>query len=245
MIRNGMLTICFLGMLPGWLAAQEFMIQLSGAAEGVYSDFTSIDGGVPMMLAPVPGYLPTEADRLLSMPRVANDLQLLPDQQQALLSRLKDIREQFRGRQQKLMEGLSSQKDPGEREKLEKQVNTLQKELKDELKSAIDEVLLPFQRQRLDQIVAQSKLNNDSHGALRSEEFAKLLELTDAQQKELEIKQKEMKQKLEEEIRELRKKRQREVIEAVLTKEQLKKLEDLVGTDLPTEEKSDKSGKSK
>jgi predicted transcriptional regulator len=73
-----------------------------------------------------------------------------------------------------------------------------------------------------------------------SEEFAKLLKLSDEQKKEFEQKQQELQKKLQEEIRDLRRKRQRELVEAVLTKEQLAKLKELIGDDLAPDEKQDK-----
>lgn len=49
-----------------------------------------------------------------------------------------------------------------------------------------------------------------------------------------------MQKKLQDEIRDLRRKRQRELVEAVLTKEQLAKLKELIGDDLAPEEKRER-----
>jgi hypothetical protein len=231
-----LLVVLLSAMLTSRMAAQEFVIQMSSGGGGDLANFGGLDG-VPLVLAPVPGYMPVEADRLVSMPRVASDLQLLPDQQQSLQSGLKAIRDRFAPRREALHKQLSDAKTDGQRQEISDALGKLEQELRDEVKSAIDDVLLPFQKKRLDQIVAQSKLNNDSRNALQSEEFAKLLNLTDDQKKELDKKQEEMRAKLQEEIRELRLKRQREVLEAALTKDQQEKLKELIGNDLAPAEK--------
>ncbi len=239
MFRLTSIIIMVLFWAPTILPAQEFTIQLQGAFSSASGDIVGMEG-MPLMLAPVPGYMPTATDQLINMPRVATDLQLLPEQKEALKTELQTIRDKYKGRREAIAKGLSTELPQNEREQIEKRLAELERELRAEIKAAIEEVLLPFQKQRLDQIVAQSKLNNDSQSALQSDEFAILLNLTDAQKKDLEKRQKEMQQKLQDEIRELRLKRQREVIEAVLDKDQLKKLKDLLGNDLPPEEKQTK-----
>lgn len=224
------------------LTAQEFTVQIQGGFSGESGGIYGMEG-MPMVLAPIPGYMPTGADQLLNMPRVASDLQLLPEQKATLKAELQKIREKYKGQREAISKELMADPPAEQLEKTQKKLEELESAMRLDIKTAIDDVLLPFQRQRLDQIVAQSKLNNDSQNALQSEEFAKLLNLTDAQKKDLEKRQQEMRQKLQDEIRELRLKRQREVVEAVLTKEQLEKLKSLIGSDLAPEEKVSPEGK--
>jgi F0F1-type ATP synthase membrane subunit b/b' len=193
--------------------------------------------GVPMILAPVPGYMPTQPDRLLNMPRVATDLQLLPEQKEKLEAKFQELRDEFARRRDRINHQLSTEIPEQERERLNQQLAELQSRFREDIKAAIDEVLLPFQKKRLDQLVAQSRLNNDGSGALENEEFARLLQLTEEQKKALQQQQEEMQKKLQEEIVALRRKRQRELLESVLDKDQLKRLKDLIGDDLGPEEK--------
>lgn len=220
-------------------ASAQVTIELSGESQGGTFSFGGPEGA-PLVLAPVPGYMPTAPDQLLKMPRVEADLQLLPEQREELQSKLQKIREKFRAKREEIAKEITPELSEREREKLNQEIAELEPELRDEIKLAIEDVLLPFQKQRLEQIVAQSKLNNNGSGALMSEEFARLLKLTDEQKKQLEKKQQEIQKKLQEEIRDLHRKRQKELVEAVLTKEQLAKLKELIGDDLAPEEKRDR-----
>lgn len=220
------------------VSSAQITLELSGESQGGTFSFGGPDGA-PLVLAPVPGYMPTAPEQLLKMPRVESDLQLLPAQREELQAKLQKLREEFRAKRDEITKSITPDLSEREREELNKELADLELELREEIKEAIDEVLLPFQKQRLDQIVAQSKLNNNGSGALMSEEFARLLKLTDEQKKELEKKQQELQKKLQEEIRDLRRKRQRELVEAVLTKEQLAKLKELIGDDLAPQEKRD------
>ncbi|MFM7564030.1 MAG: hypothetical protein ACKO81_13475 [Planctomycetota bacterium] len=238
MVRLLPLVLC-LAFLSSAICSAQITLEILGESQGGTFSFESADGA-PLVLAPVPGWMPTSPDQLLKMPRVESDLQLLPEQKEELQAKLKQRREEFRVKRDEIAKEITPELSERDREKLNKEMADLELELRDEIKDAIDEVLLPFQKQRLDQIVAQTKLNNNGSGALMTEEFAKLLKLSDEQKKELEQKQQELQKKLQEEIRELRRKRQRELVETVLTKEQLAKLKQLIGDDLAPDEKQDK-----
>lgn len=227
--------------------AQEFQIQLSNSVEGL----TLFGGseGQPLVFAPVPGLMPTRPDQLVTLPRVADDLELLPAQVDELKASLAKVREKFAPRIAAVRQKIEATADDRDRKDQESQANRLEADLSRELLQAVDDVLLPFQRDRLRQITAQSKLNNDGAQALQSEEFAKWLKLTPEQQRELETKQAQMQAQLKEEIRDLRRQRQREVIESVLNKSQIKILEDLLGQDLakapPPETPSDRKNRER
>jgi len=238
MIRLLIALACLAVLLPA-VASAQITLQLTGESEGGTFSFGGPDGA-PLVLAPVPGYLPTAPDQLLKLPRVESDLQLLPEQKEELQAKLQKLREKFQAKRNELSKEITPESSQRQREQVNEGLGELEQELREEIKQAIDDVLLPFQKQRLDQIVAQSKLNNDGSAALVSTEFAELLKLTDEQKKELEKKQKELQKKLQEEIRDLRKKRQRELVEAVLTKEQLTRLKKLIGDDLAPEEKRER-----
>ena len=119
--------------------------------------------------------------------------------------------------------GEKAQESPEFAKESEK-INAVQKK---DLSEIVDSVLLPFQRTRLQQITAQAKLN--AIGASGVDEFAKELDLTEEQKKKLADSSEEFEQKLCAEIKELRHKRQREHLESVLTKDQEKKLDEILG----------------
>ena len=96
-----------------------------------------------------------------------------------------------------------------------------------------EERSLSRQRTRLQQISAQAKLT--AVGSSSLDEFSKELNLTDEQKKKLAEAADDFEQKFREEIRELRHKRQRELLEGVLTKDQQKKLDEMLGDKLADE----------
>ncbi len=212
---------------------QGFTIQISGD-----SGFNlGLGDGTPLILTPAPGWMPTSPEKLVSMPRVANDLELLPTQRKELEIVIADLRKDFQAQREEYAELLRRESDPDRRERLQKELKGLGDDFKSQLRKKIGDVLLPFQRERLEQIVAQTKLNNNGSSALQSSEFAELLQLSDEQIKQLQERQRAMQEKLQEEIRELRRTRQREVIESVLSKGQFETLRKLVGDDLAPQEK--------
>lgn len=214
--------------LAGSLSAQQFSIQLSGD-----SGVNLLGGnGAPMVLAPVPGWMPTSPEQLISQARVEQDLELVDWQRQELKTVIAQVREASRKKRQDINQRLKTEMDPLKREALQGDLAKIDQDLKQELKEKMEGILLPFQRDRLTQIVAQTKINNRGAAALQSEEFAQLLDLSEAQRKELEEKQQAMQKKLQEEIQELRRKRQMEVIADVLKPSQLKKLRSVMGEDL-------------
>jgi hypothetical protein len=110
-----------------------------------------------------------------------------------------------------------------------KQIEELEKEMFADMKKAEEEILLPFQRDRLRQIRLQAALGSGGSQAVVSEAFADLLHLTAEQKKELQKKAIEAEQKLNREIGQLRQKLHREALEEVLTQSQLRTLDKNLG----------------
>ncbi len=203
--------------------------------------FTMGDGsGQPITLMAVPGMMSPEPDNLVSTPRVANDLQLVDSQRQDLKNELARIKEKFQPRIDAVMKRLKPEASAEEQKDAHKELEKLGAEKNAEIRETIDRILFPFQRQRLVQIAAQARLNNNGAGAFDADEFAKELKLTDEQKKELAKAQEAMGKKLQDEYRRLRIKLQREAVESVLTKSQREKLAEMLGDDLAEEKPNDK-----
>ncbi|MEX2173405.1 MAG: hypothetical protein WD872_03530 [Pirellulaceae bacterium] len=92
----------------------------------------------------------------------------------------------------------------------------------------INEVLLPHQRERLNQIQVQSQMRFGADRALASGTLAENLGITDEQKEKLEAKQREVQAALQEQIEKLRAESQNELF-SVLSPEQQAKLKQMIG----------------
>ncbi len=103
------------------------------------------------------------------------------------------------------------------------------KEKMEPVMSRVDEVLLPHQRDRLNQLSFQSKgRNQGAGGALMSERMLEELEVTPSQREELEEAIEEAKKELKEEYAKLVKEAEKDILK-VLDSGQRKKYKELVG----------------
>ena len=99
-----------------------------------------------------------------------------------------------------------------------------------EIQKRINDVLLPRQQKRLHQIRVQLQFRRyGSAVTLADKGLATELGMTDKQQRELRQFAQERSHKLNDEIKQLRANARREVLEKVLTKTQIKELDDLLG----------------
>ncbi len=227
-------TVATFAWMGSVVACQDAEIGLGGA--GIQLQFAlgtdTVDGLTQaMVFTQVDPGLPIEPQALVRIPRVIDNLQLIDSQLVEIKERSQQTVKKYQRRRDELATryGEKAQESPEFAQETEK-ISEAQKK---DLIQIVDSVLLPFQRTRLQQITAQAKLNANGSGGL--DEFAKELNLTEEQKKELADSAEEFQQKLRAEIKELRHKRQREHLESVLTKEQEKKLDELLGDDLPEE----------
>jgi Spy/CpxP family protein refolding chaperone len=92
----------------------------------------------------------------------------------------------------------------------------------------VNEILLPHQRKRFDQLRLQTQMRNSGAGALENEKLIEQLGITDAQREELKKKRAEVEVKLRKKLDALRKEAQEEMC-SVLTQEQRDKLKEMLG----------------
>lgn len=92
----------------------------------------------------------------------------------------------------------------------------------------VNEILLPHQRKRFDQLRLQTQMRNSGAGALENEKLIEQLGITDEQREELKKKRAEVEEKLRKKLDQLRKEAQDEIF-SVLTPAQRDTLKELVG----------------
>jgi hypothetical protein len=221
--------------LVGRVGAQEVPLEFGGATMqfqlAIGSD--SADPFAPVMtFAQVDPGLPTELPSLVRLPRVVDDLQLSDSQVAEIRERFQETTAKFQRRREELASkfGEAGQQAP----EFVDAANKLNESQKKELLEIVKIVLLPHQQDRLQQISTQAKLT--AHGSNSLDELADELELTDEQRKKLTELAEGFEEEFREEVRELRRKRQREMLESVLTDSQEKKLVKLLGDDLAKEQ---------
>lgn len=171
--------------------------------------------------------LPADTVSLMQMNRIQDELELVEDQRERLAERIKRLTEDY----QKNMQAIENKLK--ESPQLEEERQKLSEKFRKDLEKATEEILLPFQVERLKQIRLQAEIRNRGARGIDSDAFAEWLQLTDEQKEELQKKSAEMEIRLKQEINELKAKRYREVFEDVLTKPQLKMLDERLGKPLP------------
>ena len=165
----------------------------------------------------------TDSIALLQTANVLSELELVDEQKTTLASQIAALKTARQLRDQKIKKELNG------KPKLDEELQESRRKYREAVTAASEEILVPFQLDRLKQIRLQAELRNGGSRAVESESFAELLGLTEEQKAELQKKAAEAEEKLVVEIRELREKRHREVLENVLTRKQLKLLDENLG----------------
>jgi hypothetical protein len=111
------------------------------------------------------------------------------------------------------------------------------KKLGEQTDKAVEKILLPHQRRRLDQILLQMQVRNTGYGsaaALGNEDLTKALGITEEQKEKLRQKEQALRAEIQRKTQEFYKKlneETREELLSVLTPAQRQKLRDLLGND--------------
>jgi len=163
--------------------------------------------------------------RWLWSEQVQKELELVDEQKE----KLKKIREESTAKMRDMYKQLRDKTGEGR----QKKYYELAKQLGEETEKKVRGVLLAHQRDRLKQIVLQSRLRGygTSH-ALTSGELAEKLDITDEQKERIRKAQAEAQKKLQEKIREFYRKAYEEAREEVmkeLTDKQRKQIKEMMG----------------
>lgn len=211
-------------------------VEAVGDAKGdgnvIISRISGDGGGIffsaPIMMAPGSGMgfgFGAEDDLgIAGGEQFQDEIGLVPEQKEKLTTLRKEIQE----RRTKLIQEYRAAPP----EKLGAQLQTMETQLRDEVKKRLGDILLPHQLERIKQIRVQSQIRNRGVTALAGGELAEALALTDKQKTELLEKQRKAEKELREKIDALRKEAQKELLDEVLTPDQREKLAKLTGAEV-------------
>jgi hypothetical protein len=170
------------------------------------------------------GGLPQDDLGILTNEQLHEDLALVPEQKQ----KLSNLRRTMQERRVKSYAEVRTL----EPSKVGELVRENEKQIQEETRKQIAEILLPQQIERLRQVKVQMQMRSRGANALTQGEIADLLALTDQQKADLAEKQREAEKKLREKIEEIRKQLVKDVVRDVLNVEQRAKLTEILGADL-------------
>jgi hypothetical protein len=158
------------------------------------------------------------AAMLLGRKDVQDELELIDDQIEQLqnLRNDTDMREMF-----------SSVRDLPREEQMAK-IRQLMEDAQKKTQKKIDEILLPHQAKRLQQLAFQFQMQGGLTRAIRSDDLRQQLNISDAQREQLEEKSREMEEKIRQQVTEIRRKAQEELMRE-LTPEQRAKINAMIG----------------
>lgn len=230
MRRWGWMSV--LGMsIAGSCFAQEaaptggLVLKLEAATDGsgnlvigqVDGDFGA---GMPLIFNGVGGPMNDELGVALDA-QFQDEIGLVPEQKEKLVA----LRQRISERRQ----GLAREVRAAGQEKAGQVVADYEKQIRDDVKKSLGEILLPHQVDRIRQIRVQSQLRNRGVMAISRGELGDALALTDQQKANLAEKQKKAERELREKIDQLRKEMQKELLDEVLTPQQRETLAKLTG----------------
>ena len=167
------------------------------------------------------------AIELLRNSEVRKELELVDDQ----ISQIEALGNQVRGQFQEIFAGFRELRELPEDERRAKQ-EELREQMREkgrEIQEQAEEILLPHQRERLGQIVLQSRMRQGTARVLGSEQIREALGLSEEDIAKLREASETKTRELEEKIRKMRDDARKELLEEVLTAEQIAKFEKMVG----------------
>lgn len=186
--------------------------------------FSSSDGGTNMgMFVATPAMSPMgDAFTLANNEDIQKELELLDDQVEQLNAINKEFSEQISEELKGLREGNMNLENP-------RRLADLIQELEKKKRARMQEILLPHQFDRLQQISLQQQMKHRGEAAtLMSDQIAEQLGITDEQKERMKERSEEIKKDLAEKIEQLKLEARDELLQE-LTREQRKKLEELTG----------------
>ena len=207
------------------------------------ADASQLDVALPAVTAtPVNGdfvsanflspFMPHDTLGIASSPQFMDELGIVDDQREQLikLSRTiskarSDMLRSIHVKQKEQMKQNGGKPVPFDAQTFKKN----EEEFKQQVIEGVDEILLPHQVKRLEQLKVQMKMKSQGARAIAGGLLADTLELTDEQRKELREKEREAQIELRAKIAKLREEAREKVLEEVLTPTQQDKLAELTG----------------
>jgi Spy/CpxP family protein refolding chaperone len=158
---------------------------------------------------------------------VQQELQLVDEQREQVLTIAEETRDQMRDEMRDLFSQMRDLSDEERRAKFD-EIRGRMEAMNAELEGRLKKVLLPHQFERLKQIDVQVRVQQRGASALTSGDVAAALNLTDEQRDKLEQRAEEVQQELRDKFRELQLEARNKMLD-VLTPEQRAKLDQLMG----------------
>ncbi len=166
--------------------------------------------------------------QLLRNGDVQEEIGLLEDQKEGL----RDFESKIRDKMRSVWSGAREEMAGKSREEREEFMMTMRERMTEEMKevaSDLEDILLPHQMERLDQLAMQSIIQRRGvAGAAESGALKELLGLSDAEAKKLKEKEEEVKKELAEKIKKLRAKAQDDIL-SVLPSAKQQKFKEMIG----------------
>ena len=152
---------------------------------------------------------------------------MIDDQVQQLTS----LREDLQDRQRQLFGDLQGFRDLSEEQRAARreEMQAKMRDLNADIEKQLANVLLPHQNERLQQLVVQSRLRRGTAAGLGGDQMRQALQLSDDDLEKIRQLAEAREKELEKQIAELRAKARMDVLSAVLTPEQVRKFESMVG----------------
>ncbi len=181
--------------------------------------------------------------RFLGNPEVQSELELLDEQKtdiESIQSEARNLyRNAFSGMREK-MEGL----DASEREALMNEIRGNIETEMEGISKKVEDVLVPHQVERLEQIVLQSQIRRGGTSSLMDNEaFRKKVGLTEDEAKKLKEKEEQVRKDIEEKIKKIREDAQDEIL-SVLPAAKKEKIKELIGEtfEMPERQRTRRGG---
>ena len=161
---------------------------------------------------------------LLRSDEVRKELELVDEQ----IEKLEKLGEEMRNEMREMFSGMRDLSQEERQAKFTELRETMRKK-GEELSEKVDQVLLPHQRDRLNQIRLQSQLRRSgTSGALTNDRISETLGLSDEQKAKLREVQEKVDRELREKIEKLRDEGRNEIL-GILTPEQRAKWDEMMG----------------
>ena len=162
---------------------------------------------------------------MLNNPSVQKDLELVDDQ----IQQIKDVNADFSARIQDQVSELRGDNGSFDIARA-KELGELVRKLKEQQKTEIDNLLLPHQQERLQQVALQMQMKAMGTARALASKLAEELDITDEQKDRLKQRQQELQEEMQKKISEMRENMQKELLQE-LTPQQRDKLQELTGAD--------------
>lgn len=220
-MRTLFLTLAQLFLLFHFCMAQQVIISKSTTAGPIEEMPMAVFGAIDSITGfDFHGHMPDDPLAMLQKKQIQKEINLSDEQIAIVVELQKDIQRQMG---QMFAANAKFGGDAG------KMIESARKAIQKNIEKELKEILDFKQMKRLGQLEVQMKMKNRGVRALTDDKLSKALAISDKQKKQIQEEQSEMQKELQKEIQKLREKFRTDLINELLTDDQLTKLEELSG----------------